>query len=105
MTAQSRPDEPADLDFTAAVDSPAVSLHSDTDDPTEKLLSQADALIDAAQLQVALGNRDARLWRLLAAALRGADRAAEYEELAKKHQAAFGAPLVLNAPPGKTDAA
>ena len=98
MAMSTRPPESSDLDFTAEVTAPATEGSIESGDAITKLLQQSDVLIDSLQLQIALGCQDARVWKLLAAIFVGADRVADYDELATKHQAVFGAPLKLDLP-------
>lgn len=89
--------ELSDLDFTDTV----VMRGSDTNeavDPTLRLLKQVDAVMDSIALKVEFGATDPRLWRVLAGFYLATERPADYNDLVRKHLAAFGHPLRLDQP-------
>jgi hypothetical protein len=98
MSTATRASESSDLDFTATIVTRTQDIRVTSDDAVDKLLRQTDTLMDAAQLQITLGCRDQRVWKLLAAVYIGADRIAEYNELARNFQSTFGLPLKLDLP-------
>jgi len=89
--------ELSDLDFTDTV----VMRGSETNeaaDPTDRLLTQLDTIVDSIALKVEFGSPDERLWRILAGVYLALDRGADYGDLVRKHLAVFGRPLQLDQP-------
>jgi len=89
--------ELSDLDFTDTV----VMRGSETNeaaDPTLRLLKHLDMVMDSIALKVGFGSNDPRLWRVLAGFYLATERPADYNDLVRKHLAAFGHPLQLDQP-------
>lgn len=89
--------ELSDLDFTDTV----VMRGSETNeaaDPTLRLLKQLDTVMDSIALKIEFGCADPRLWRVLAGFYLATERPADYNDLVRKHLAAFGHPLQLDQP-------
>ncbi|MCC6535290.1 MAG: hypothetical protein IT531_22305 [Burkholderiales bacterium] len=86
-----------DLDFTDTV----VMRGAETNeavDPTERILKHLDLLMDSIALKVEFGSADPRLWRLLAGFYLATERSRDYNDLVRKHLAAFGRGLQLDQP-------
>ena len=89
--------ELSDLDFTDTV----VMRGAETNeaaDPTLRLLSHLDAVMDSIALKLEFGATDPRLWRVLAGFYLATERPADYNDLVRKHLSAFGRPLQLDQP-------
>jgi hypothetical protein len=97
MPATLREPQLSDLDFTDTVVVRAEDAHEGADD-TERLLRHLDTVIDAIALKIELGHDDIRLWRTLAGFYLANDRAADYNDLARKYLAKSGVPLRLDQP-------
>lgn len=89
--------ELSDLDFTETV-MMCGSETNGTADPTEHLLTQLDAIVDAIALKVEFGSVDERLWRVLAGVYMAMERITDYNDLVRKHLTTFGQPLKLDQP-------
>jgi hypothetical protein len=89
--------ELSDLDFTDTVVMRGSDANEATD-PTQRLLRQLEILMDSIALKIEFGSSDPRLWRVLGAHYLATDRPHDFNDLVRKHFAAFGHPLQLDQP-------